>query len=143
MVGRGRGFAEEAAVGVVRVGNGAGFGIAGGKEARERIVGEGAGAPSGGIGGAALLVDGEKVAQAVVGVVGFVVEAGGIFEDLREAAEAVGDGFARLAGLIGDGGGVARVRGGNVVRGGGGGRRGPLRRARLRPWGHLHRANAK
>src|SRR5260221_10222362 len=99
-----RGFCGEGAVVVVRVGDGAGFGIRGGQEAGKRIVSESARAPVCRVRIVAFLIDGEEIAQRIVGVIGFVVEAGWVFPNCGEATEAVGLRFAGFARFVGGGG---------------------------------------
>src|SRR5437763_6745523 len=119
VVGDGGAFGVELGedVGVVVVGPGdlAGLGVGGGEQARERVVGEGAGAPVGGVGVAALLVDALQVAEGVVLVVGIPAEgAGGVglLPDVDQLAECICGAHALLASLVGDGGGEAERAGG-------------------------------
>src|SRR5205823_6581710 len=72
LVGSGRGLGGQIAIVVVNVADGSGLGIGGGEEAGERIIAEGAGAPVGGVGIVAFLVNAGEIVQRVVLIVGFV-----------------------------------------------------------------------
>src|SRR6185369_3544284 len=65
---------ENVGVVVVRPSDLAGLGVGGSEQARERVVGEGAGAPVGRVGVAAFLVDALQVAERVVLVGGLPAE---------------------------------------------------------------------